>query len=474
MPIGIKRKLTKFLSDPKDPKAKDAESEAAASTAAGTDKLSDITGGEPSNYDEADFDVPLGQVEVESSSDTSSTLEAVAEAVDDVQQEGSTETNLTKSKLEALEVELKAQHLAQIAAEKSAEPSQPILNKNENRRFEALKLCETKGFMDPHSYAAQLFRDAHKKNTKAGDEFAACKTRDAQTEFKNNWNHIQLKGFRESKIHKKAWRRVDTDRGDYMNLDQLLMNQGTSDDAQVGTARLMAQCVAMGQPWTRIHPQTQRILYLVLSFKFQEDFEQSWSHYTEETSSGPLIVDPKDPTWHAAKMVEGGSGAGEIIAAQPSGTVTAGLDGKNNDGKKGKGEGVGGKGGKGKGKTKGVKDTKGKTKSKFDALWANAAKFKIHFAKTTADAMDLLEQIDLSPAWLFARNPQHKGELAVMLETLKAKLTAFQREFLVEDVKKTAYGEDFITKELDDLLGFKTDVDSVSKYIATLKKRRNS
>jgi methionyl-tRNA synthetase len=109
-------------------------------------------------------------------------------------------------------------------------------------------------------------------------------------------------------------------------------------------------------------------------------------------------------------------------------------------------------------------------------MWADGAKMKASLSNTTKAAMDILEQIQLSKDWEFAKNPQNKGVLDQLLTDLKSKLSDFHRSFLIEEASqiKKQYGEDFLIKELEVLVSLKPDVAKVQDFVDKLRKRKNA
>ena len=144
-------------------------------------------------------------------------------------------------------------------------------------------------------FRAALVKDPTKAKTYAGlSRFDAA-------QWRADWAKKELQTFRDEKIYKKSWRRVDTTRGDYLSASQLVTTDGgwSDPEAVAGAQCLIEKAIAMGDPWTRIHPQTKRLLFLKLNFSYQEEFEQCWSHFRTEISDGKndkKLTDGKEDT----------------------------------------------------------------------------------------------------------------------------------------------------------------------------------
>jgi hypothetical protein len=317
----------------------------------------------------------------------------------------------------------------------------------EQQRLAGYKEAMAAGKLDPKSYLAARFRAAHKKGTPEGNEYAKL-GRDESAEFRMKWAKLSFDDWRESKTKTSVWRRVDTTRGKYMSVPQLLTEQGDSEEAMTGIVKLIKRCSAMGPPWIRLHPQTEIMLYLLLDFQFTEDFDQSWGHYKVENQVGQIQPDAEDAPVRRA------------VDAPPMADDTAGA-----------------RKAKGKAKAQGKKaDPISKLpKTKFAVLWADANKMKVVLSKSTASAMELSNQINDSDLWIFARNPENKGLLDTKLADLRSKLSSFHRIFVTEDSAaiKKGYSEEHMTSEFVKLLALRPALKELDKLVDTLKKRKN-
>ena len=189
-----------------------------------------------------------------------------------------------------------------------------------------------------------------------------------------DWCKKTYKNWTHERTESKAWRRIDVDKGTYMTISQLVMDDGGWDDphARAGADRLMRQNMAMGGPWVKMHPQTKRLLYLKLNFEYREEFEESWGSYKKEWSSGEL--NKKENPKGSTDQTAGDSGA------KPSGTQTKR---KNPDDPE-------------KPTPKKVKTTE---EIMFEKEWQKAVKLRKSLMTTIAQGQELANQIQVSDKW---------------------------------------------------------------------------
>jgi hypothetical protein len=348
-------------------------------------------------------------------------------------------TPLTMASLHELEQRLA--HLSSMATQKP--DVRETLGQSEKNKFDNFTAAIASGNIEPRTYLGSQFRNAHKAGTPEGDAYK-CMKRDEAAAHRLAWAKSTFANWKEVKTQSKTWRRIDTTKGVYKTLAQLILDQGSDELAMIGILKLIKKCVAMGYPWVQKHPQTELVMYLLLQFQFQEDFEQSWTSFKAESDSGvaEALTQIADP------------GVEAPIAAVPKGKAKA----------------------KAKAKASVSNSSVDKDeKSKFALTWANANKVKVLLSKVTSAAMEMSEQIGRSDDWLFARNAENKGLLDDKLKSLKDKLTGFHRTFMTEDGAsvRRQFGEDYLTTNLETIINLKSDVLELQKFLDQLKKRKN-
>ena len=361
------------------------------------------------------------------------------------------------------------------------------LNKREQAIQKAYSDAVGQEMVDPRSHIGQIFRKTIQGNSDEKDKYSKM-TRPEASRFRLEWAKKEFTKFKDSKVATKTWRRVDTQKGDYLNMDQLVHDQGgwQSSRAVQGAVRLVRKCVAMGPPWMKKHPQTERLMFLRLHFQFVEEFDESWSHFKEEFSNG--FVSGNDGSYDGVAVER--TKEGETMIGVPAPSVAerqvadvklvAVVDGKSENKDKEK---------QGKDKAAGVV-SKDKTKKdagvvnkekpvvnpeikQFTTLCAKASKVKNSFLTTLALGMEMMKQIDSVAEWKWANNPENKGVLQSKLSALNGKLNEFHRMYITSDLAdlKKNHSTSTLSTELTAFAAFAVDIDAVNKYAQQMKKR---
>jgi hypothetical protein len=451
-----KRKLAGFLSDPDEPVVLDKNKESKTMSVA---TMSTHAPDDSSN-------IELAMSDGGSSNATSATLpwggamifpapQVPAEWLSDVS-DGKTcgEHNgerLTAETLKALEGQLKTVVGTKAVVHEKESVDGSNLKEKDRKRLEALRIaCETGDLVTSTNIGKQFLMEMAKKGTPEGDLYAGMPKAD-QIAMKLKWSQLKFQKFKEEKRMVKSWRRIDLEKGTYKTIDQLVMSQGSSEDAMAGICTLVRKAIQMGQPWSKINPQTDRLMFLELDFSFTEEFEVAWTHYRTEFQTGG----------EDAALVQGGKqalqtsvGSEQVVPKAPKGKPLAEP--------------------KGKAKAK-PKPSPNVNISKFNVFWTQAVKMKMATTKAIAVGMDLVESINADETWKWARNPENKGVLEEALVDVKKELTSFHRAFLLEDAAalKKKYGEEHLTTELTSFMALKPRIDALTAMVEKVKKRNN-
>ena len=206
-----------------------------------------------------------------------------------------------------------------------------------------------------------------------------------------------------------------------MNTDQLIVHESAtnSDEGMRGVYRLMEKGIALGPPWIREHPQTERTLFLVLEFEFAEEFEKSWCILKSEHEEGQL------------KQVQVCNGA--IVTEAHKADITPALKKDKPALKKAE-------------IPKPEKREIPKAEKESQHQWKEALKLKGYIMKVTSSAIELDEQINVSAEWKWAKNEKNQGELKTKLVAVKCRYSSFHRQFMTEDptTLKKRFGADHI------------------------------
>ena len=95
----------------------------------------------------------------------------------------------------------------------------------EKKKFAMLKKAMDTGCLEPTSYLARQFRDDLKANGKE-EEYKALSRAD-QPEYRMKWLEMENETMcQKHKLHTKSWNRVDTTKGKYKMLAQIIKDDG--------------------------------------------------------------------------------------------------------------------------------------------------------------------------------------------------------------------------------------------------------
>jgi hypothetical protein len=343
------------------------------------------------------------------------------------------------------------------------------LNKTDSKMFTAFTEALKTG-LDTQSHLGKLFRDAHGKGTAAGDEYSKMSRADC-AKFRVDWAAKSFSKFKEEKTFAKSWKRIDLQRGDYLNFDQLIGDQGgvQSRAAVQGAINLTRKCLRMGPPWVKRHPQTERVMFLRLHFAFSEEFEQCWSSYKREFDD--------------TKGIETDVGqAANAAAAAPAAAPAAIVDGpadrhvpKDASRSTKPPASAPSRNAKARARNGGATDkpTISAEAKAFGILVAKTQKIKAMILVNTTVGMELATQIKCDDDWIWARNDQNLGKLELMLRTLSNSITEFGRKILTQDMAeiKKGYSMDFLATPLAHFCEQASGFGDLSKLMSQLRKR---
>ena len=178
-------------------------------------------------------DVPLASL-VDQGGD-----EAEANEAKTLIEEMAPQGELTKDNLKMLDDKLSkiaGESKKKVDAKRSAdlpdddEVEEAVKDPKEKRKWALLKKTVDRGALEPNSYLMTKFRESLKKE---GDEehYKGLSRLDA-AKFRLQWSEKEQGAMRKevSKTHMKSWQKVDTTRGKYKMLGQIIVNDGGFND----------------------------------------------------------------------------------------------------------------------------------------------------------------------------------------------------------------------------------------------------
>lgn len=330
-------------------------------------------------------------------------------------------------------------------ATKEAEP-EPMFSGNDKKEHDRLNAAVGVGTIDVRSYLGVQFREYLEKNPAEKTSFAEIGSRKEQAAFRLAWASKKLTEFRESRVTKKAWSRVDTSTGTYMNFARIVKEWGgwKSQEAIIGAVTACNKCLAMGGKWMTRHPQSNLVMFLILDFGYTESFEQSWAHFSEEFSNGkigdsaPTLPDSKpgdpkpDPKAVPKLLPKDPKPDPKPLPKQPTPVKlkvpVASMD--------------------------------------VATLWREATKLAGRFREASCTFVELNEKIESDLTWTWAAGKSHE-QLTAVQKTVKDTFSQWHKEFVMSSNLNTLKKAHPTAKAQTELASFLTDCEGpISKLAA--------
>jgi hypothetical protein len=96
--------------------------------------------------------------------------------------------------------------------------------------------------------------------------------------------------IRRKKTELKVWQRVDSTKFIYRPFGAHVIHLGNDAEALKGAANAALQCLLMGPPFIKVHPQTKMVNYALAELSWEETFTHSWSqavsYYSGDDNGG--------------------------------------------------------------------------------------------------------------------------------------------------------------------------------------------
>ena len=211
------------------------ESTRAETMTTATEDLVADWGDEPWMVDpDPDDDVPLTQMmsnmdqggdEVDAQTDEAKKL-----LEDVVPKEDLTKENIDKLDEKLMKIAEESTIKMKDAKMPDADVEDVLIDKKQKKQWALLKKAVDRGALEPTSYLMQKFRDDLK--SKDGDTQYRQMGRLDAAKFRLDWaeNEKAVMKKEVEKTHMKSWQKVDTTRGKYKMLGQIIMNDGGFND----------------------------------------------------------------------------------------------------------------------------------------------------------------------------------------------------------------------------------------------------
>jgi hypothetical protein len=365
----------------------------------------------------------------------------------------------------------------------------PSFNNKEQSLIDSIDAAIKLGKVETRSGLGNKFRsDSQAQDIKGMSNKEAA-------EFRMQWAMNLKQELIASKTVDKAWTRIDTNKYTYRPYGKMVLDFGgwSDPDAIKGATTGVLQCLLMGPPFIKQHPQTKMTLYAIAEIGWEETFTQSWRH-TIEYYAGDDDEAPKGSKRHA--MDNGDDGTPRKVQKMMSqGHKTDDHekelnDGKCDDGVKAKAKAKpkakskanvksddtptkvdDGDDGKAKAKAKAKigdgNDTKVDPKKKLVDLMKNAMKLKGLFNSATMRAERIISEVAKDGRFAWARQ-NDKGDRLIQskIDILRSSTTDWMQEFLLEkdfNTMRKKYEGSVIIVELTNFMQSEKMVDDLDR-----------
>ena len=188
----------------------------------------------------------------------------------------------------------KASEVTHLSTEQ-ADQGNPGLNGKELQVLASLQKALAEGKVPAQSALGNRFRAEVDMQGKTPAEIK---------KFRLEWASNLMSQLEAKKIASKEWKRVDTTRFIYRPFGALVQHLGGWGDVAAirGAATGALQCLVMGPPYYKKHPQTGMLNFAIAELSWEETFTASWqqaiSYYTGDhkgAQAGPVLPPPPAP-----------------------------------------------------------------------------------------------------------------------------------------------------------------------------------
>ena len=318
------------------------------------------------------------------------------------------------------------------------------------------------------------------------ESYTQAKSRKAKENVRSLWVERKYDELRHGKTHEREWQKVDVTKGKYLNFGLLVESFGVAYDKHVAilaATRHAHKCLEMKGAWLSYDGMAELPLFLKLEIGFQERMGECWRMWEQESSGPGASALP----WHATGgRNQSNSGSGNPGKSSGNGAGNAGAGAGAGDGthgdtphskatsKKRVAEaGAGTHGSTTNHKTPKKADKVDDTLKK--ALTA-ASDAKNLYSQAVSCAENLVDIIDSTSSWAWARTPQSIGVLRQLISDLKLKMTDKAKQFLLEDLKdlKRQVGSESLLLIAQDFQALTPILESIEEKRVSLVKAHKS
>ena len=284
---------------------------------------------------------------------------------------------------------------------------------------------------------------------------------DKMKEFRMTWAKNLAAEIEDKKTHTKTWRKVDTTTWNFRPFGSLVVHLGGWNDPEAvkGACTGALQCLMMGDPFVKIHPQTKMVNFAIAEIGWSEIYDESWTQtltYLKKNDQ-PAIGNDASKT----ELKGAGTSTAEEQVAEGKSTKNTGKATPKSGGKK---------------KKKIVKSTEKETaeKKRHQTIFKDAARVKSKVTTASLRAVEIETEIQKNGKYAWARNNE-KGDKLIksQVSSLKNDMTDWHRDYMIAidlgEMKKK-YSIDRIAMELTSFTALEKKVDRMKAICDTIVK----
>ena len=328
------------------------------------------------------------------------------------------------------------------------------LTKREHRMMQSLKTAIATGVIPTKSHLGNKIR------TENGTSMKKMTNADA-AKFRMKWAVDQIEKMEQTKTIMTKWSKIDTSTWIYRPFGRLVVDFGGWEDPNAikGATTGAMQCMTMGDPFIKIHPQTKMLLFAIVEVSWKEQFEQSWSetmNYFENKVSGAA-----GPSTSCEELrTEAEIKAATEIDTEPATPPPMILTPKAKKGSKpiavadAAADGA-------------IEDND--PKKKLIRTVKEGTRLKTMLTVSMSRAQSILTEIERGGKYTWARGNDHGDRrIQAAQDKVRSRLSDFQREFLVTadfPTMKKRYSVERITAELISFIDMTKDIEDLGKTI---------
>ena len=346
------------------------------------------------------------------------------------------------------------------------------LSKHEARRLELLEKILAEQTFPGKSSMGNLFREKLKADSVQRAKYEALDTAAEQLAFRLSWCQAEAAALTARRARSKTttWARRDTARFRYRPFGSMVVEWGGwgCADAVKGATAAASKCVAMGHPWSKLHPQSGLMEYAIVEQGWEEEYAVCWQETQDEllgavqtgasgdnaTKNGvDGAVDAEDAERAEDSKAPASSDVADEDAMPPPSTSRAKTKAANPKPSTPK---------------KAKREAADEADMTLASLFKDASRVRAMFVQATTSAEELSSMIRSGGDYKWAiNNVAGDIKLAALMSDLRGSVSEFAQHFIVSDVKtvKASYTTARLEHELRVFIAMSDKIASVNRTV---------